>query len=135
MISFESCFEANKNALLKEWVVEFLAHEGNNAKLSKKIKETTCDISLSEYPLSELKRIAGPEDGMLFPEDQEVWEKRVMDLKMAIENGLKPLPLIVTDFWEDQHISDGCHRHEALTRSGIKRYWVIFLKKRQEQQN
>lgn len=70
----------------------------------------------------------GPEDSMVFKESKEVWEKRVSDLIKKLKAGEKFPPLIVTDFWGTLHISDGSHRHEALIRSGVNKYWIIYAR-------
>ncbi len=44
-----------------------------------------------------------------------------------IEDEYAPPPLIVTDYWSPMEIVDGNHRHEALLRNGVEKYWAIFF--------
>jgi len=128
--SLDQIFKAKENDNLKSWVIDFLAGDGNNRKLANTIRDTTpIQVELIEYPLIELIRIAGPEENMKFREDKTVWEKRVQSFQESLNKGCELPPLIVTNFWNDLHISDGAHRHEALIRNGTKKYWTIFLKK------
>lgn len=128
--SLNSAFKAKENNTLKKWAIDFLTEEGNNTKLAKIINDITCvRIDLVEYPLLNLTRITGPEKDMIFHEDKIIWEQRVQSLQELINKGYELPPLIATNFWSDLHISDGCHRHEALLRNGIKKYWTIVFEK------
>lgn len=121
-------FLYQRNGALFQWAQDYLRTDGNNEKLADYLDEhNPTTIELIEFPLSKLVRIIGPEDGLKFREPQDVWESRVISLKQSIKKGVKFPPLIVTDFWGDLQLSDGSHRHEALIRSGFKKYWTIFF--------
>lgn len=128
--SLNSAFKAKENNDLKTWAIGFLAGEGNNTKLAEIIRDAACvRIDLIKCPLLNLIRIAGPEEGMVFHEDKNNWKQRVQSLQESLNKGFELPPLIVTNFWGDLHISDGAHRHEALLRNGIEKYWTIFFEK------
>jgi len=130
ILTLETAKQAKENDSLYQWVVDFMDND-NNKSLAKTLKENK-DIflwtDLIEFPLNKLTRIMGPEKDMLFQEKEETWERRVGDLVNEIKNNSHiPCPLIVTDFWENLNIADGSHRHEALLRNNIDKYWIIFL--------
>ena len=74
----------------------------------------------------------GPEPGLAFQEDAGRWEQRVESFREDIARGYIPPPLIVTDFWQGIHISDGAHRYEALLRNNLSSYWTVFFLKSNE---
>lgn len=134
--TLETANEASRNNSMRNWVVDFLNADGNNNKLAQHIKENeNLWIELLEFPLNKLKREMGPkEEGLVFSEDKEVWNKRIQSFTKDIKNGYIPCPLIATDFWSDVHLADGSHRHEALIQAGFSKYWTIFLIKKEENQ-
>lgn len=126
--SLESAFEAEKNSQLFQWTQDYLRSEGNNSGLADHLlNEDPSLIILKEFPLKKLKRIMGPESGMNFSEEFEVWELRVNSLVQVVKDGTTFPPLIVTDFWEPLTLSDGSHRHESMIRLGIEEYWTLFF--------
>jgi len=116
---------------LRIQALEYLRGEGDNVKLADRIESTVCQsIELVNFPLKNLKRIIGPDKKLAYFEEEEIWERRVEKLVSVIEGGCKPLPLFATNFWGETTLADGNHRHEALVRSGIDSYWVIFFLKK-----
>ncbi len=121
---------AYKQNKLEQWTQEYLREMGNNLSLADHlVNNQPLTVKLVRFSLEKLKRIMGPEKGMLFSEPAQKWEQRVTDLMIKVQKGELFAPLIVTDFWEPYQISDGSHRHEAFLRLGIKEYWVSFFSK------
>lgn len=89
-------------------------------------KKVPVSWSIKEYPLKDLKRIVGPEEGMAYPEDAEKWEARTNELMEKIRRGEQIPFLIVSDDSGELTVADGNHRYEALLRSGIEEYYCIF---------
>lgn len=121
------CNEYSRKGMLEEWVHLFLNSAGNNPEFSKGLKlykrywlgPVMCD-------LNKLKRCCGPEQDIKFYEPVENWERRINTLMDLINNGWDMPPLIVNDENGYFEVNDGNHRHEAMIRLGIKKYWVIF---------
>jgi hypothetical protein len=118
---------ASAQGRLRDWVIAYLRHEGGNPGLARHLRERPdAFVFLAEHPLGDLKRQTGPEEGMIWRKDRDAWERGIAGFLRRMEHGVMPLPIVATDFWDDLHIADGSHRHEALRRAGIARYWVIF---------
>lgn len=122
---------AKKAHTLEEWVQKFLLNEGNHGLATALRTEAALMVDLIEIPLSLLNKIEGPEP-VQKRETLDVWEERVSGLTLMIEEGYKPPPLIVTDFWKPFEIVDGNHRHEAMLRNNIEKYPTIFFIKNEE---
>ena len=114
---------------LIDWCCSFLDGRGRNPRLAGHIldRRHRCVARLAFMPLAGLVRIMGPESGMRYSEPQDVWDGRVSAIVGALAGGTVFPPLIVTDFWGDEHVSDGCHRLEAYRRVGRTHGWVIVL--------
>ena len=126
----KTALQAVENNNLESWVQDYLRSDGNNEGLAEILRNTQgITYALVEFPLNNLKRIAGPEQGMKFTESESIWEERISILQQKIVQGEIFPPLIVTDLWEKGEISDGAHRCEALLRQGYEKYWVIFCLK------
>ena len=125
--SLESALEAHRNNKLHEWVVEYLTGEGQNKPMAELfIKDPRPPFAFFEYPLKLLERVTGPEEGMIYPEDESTWNSRVQAIMNSINEGWRPTPLIVGDWGGEPRIADGSHRHEALRQLGVDKYWTIF---------
>jgi hypothetical protein len=109
------------------WVGDFLASRGSdNATLA-------AALALREHwwlgplrvPLSDLIRLAGPEDDALVPVSEDEWEGDVGSMEESIEAGWEPPPLLAE--YQDGRLllQDGNHRFEALTREGAPDAWVL----------
>ena len=128
--TLESAIEAKNQRRLHQWVIKYLNDEGDNKKLSKILtEEKYIWMDLVKYPLNQLKRVMGPEKGMLFQENLRKWNRRVEHFIRCINKEELLPPIIATDFWNGVHISDGTHRFEALKKTGHKKYWTIFYVK------
>ena len=128
--TLDSALTAKEEGKLHLWVLDYLNSEGNNKKLGKILKEEKYIWSdLVEYPLDKLERVMGYEEGMIFREDRDIWEKRILYFTKCLKKGESFTPLISADYWGGIHIADGTHRFEALKKSGFKKYWTIFYLK------
>lgn len=78
-------------------------------------------------PLKHIKSILGPDDSFPYPEAASDFEGRVNSMVESIASGWKPAPFIVARIWGDTfELCDGNHRAEALRRSGVSTYPMIF---------
>jgi hypothetical protein len=75
--------------------------------------------------LSELVRLAGPEDEALVPVEEGEWERDVEDMEASLDDGWEPPPLLA-EFQDGRLLlQDGNHRYEALVREGAGEAWVL----------
>jgi len=120
--------------LLKDCNVTEAGHAtGGNSNLWKNIlkRKGTFSVNLEEVALDTMPTIMGPiGSGKTFTEPEGIWQSRVDSLEQSLNKGsFVPPPFIMTNFWEDEPtLADGNHRHAALLRCGIKRYWVIVFR-------
>ena len=120
--------------LLKDCNVTEAGHAtGGNSSLWNNIlkRKGTFSVNLEEVALDTMPTIMGPiGSGKTFTEPEEIWQSRVDSLEQSLNKGsFVPPPFIMTNFWEDEPtLADGNHRHAALLRCGIKRYWVIVFR-------
>ncbi len=128
----DNALVAQKSGALGKWVQNLLISEGNYNLAKSLAQETPIAIEIMEFPLSQLKRIVGPEENEEHRQSPDIWEAQVDKLAKKIKEGYQPAPLIVTDFWNHFELADGNHRHEAMLRVGIKSYWTIFFIKHQK---
>lgn len=125
--NLNSALKAKEKGKLHQWVLGYLNSEGNNKKLGKVLKEEKYIWSdLIEYPLDKLKRVMGYEKDMIFRENRDKWEKRILYFTKCLKRGESFTPLISSDYWGEIHLADGTHRFEALKKSGFNKYWTIF---------
>jgi putative hydrolase of the HAD superfamily len=109
------------------WVGELLASPGSdNAVLAAALaQEEHWWLGPVALPVSELERLAGPEDDALCPIDDEDWEDDVAAMERSVEAGWEPPPLLA-EFQDGRVLlQDGNHRYEALVREGAERAWVL----------
>jgi hypothetical protein len=121
-----------KNGKLTEWVQAFLSGPGINKPMAqglklRKEKQYHSWIGPVNFPLKELTRCCGPEDGQEYPESLKKFNTRVNAMVSDIAKGWEAPVLIVNPRpWPTLSIRDGNHRYEALVRSGKKKYYTIF---------
>jgi hypothetical protein len=110
------------------WVGDFLASRGSdNAVLAAALaQDRHWWLGPLRVPLDSLERLAGPEDEVLVPIDEDEWEDDVEGMEESIEEGWEPPPLLAE--WQDGRLllQDGNHRYEALQRAGEKSAWVLI---------
>ena len=134
--SLQDAQNAKSKGVLKEWIISYLRTQGNNPDLASHINRADLKVDdLREISLSKFERIIGPEEGMIFPESQELFDERISKLVDALNGGEEFPPLVVTDFWKLGTIQDGAHRFEALKRVGRERYPAVVLFQKQESLN
>jgi hypothetical protein len=111
------------------WVGDFLASRGSdNAVLAAALAQKQhWWLGPMRVPLDDLVRLAGPEDDVLVPIDEDEWEGDVGDMAQSIEEGWEPPPLLAE--YQDGRLllQDGNHRYEALQREGAPDAWVLIF--------
>ena len=123
-----NALEANKNGKILAWAIAYLEKDEKNKPLLKHIYDRDIvKTELLDFPLKELERLSGPQNGEAETEPIHEWVDRVSAIEASIRAQKMPPPIIVTDFWQELGIADGNHRHEALLHTGYKTYWTIFL--------
>jgi hypothetical protein len=121
-----------KRGKLNEWVFAYLHGPGINKAMAKGLmwrKENHYHswVGPINFPLKELSRCCGSEEGMEYPETGRKWNKRVTSMTEEIKKGWEAPVLIVNPRpWPILSIRDGNHRFEALIRTGKKKYPTIF---------
>jgi len=109
------------------WVGDFLASRGSdNAVLAAALAQAPhWWFGPIELPVTELERLAGPEDETLCDIDPEEWEDDVDAMQDSIDDGWKPPPLLAE--WQSGRLllQDGNHRYEALVRAGETHAWTL----------
>jgi hypothetical protein len=119
---------AKENDKILEWTLEYLqSHKRNKVVVEDIQKRKIVKMLLIEYPLKQLQRTMGRLNGEAETESVQKWVDRVKVFEDGIKDNRLPAPIIATDFWQKLHVVDGNHRHEALLKSGYKKYWTIFL--------
>lgn len=121
-----------KNKKLDDWIFAFLDGPGKNKQMAKGLrlrKENGYHswIGPLNFPLDKLIRCTGPEDYMEYIEKDTKWNMRVDTMVSGIQNGWE-VPALIANLKPGTLISlrDGNHRHEALLRSGKKKYPTLF---------
>ncbi|MDB5260547.1 MAG: hypothetical protein JWN37_778 [Candidatus Nomurabacteria bacterium] len=121
-----------KKGRLDEWVFAFLHGPGINKNMARGLKLRKEEgyhswVGPINFPLKELVRCCGPEEGMEYPESLKKFNKRVNAMVKEIKKGWEVPALIANPRpWPILSVRDGTHRHEALIRSGKKKYYTIF---------
>ncbi len=123
---------AAKEKRLHEWVIDFLASPGGNNGMVKGMKQrlnekTIYWVGPLNFPLAELTRCCGPEEGLEYPEKEKKWTGRLNKLRRAIKKG-EQLPAILVNPrpWPILSIRDGNHRYGALRLERKRKYWILF---------
>lgn len=109
------------------WVGDFLASRGSdNVVLAAALAQRRhWWLGPIELPVSDLVRLAGPEDDALVPIDEAEWESDVEAMEESVESGWQPPPLLAEYQNGRVLLQDGNHRYEALTREGAASAWVL----------
>lgn len=78
-----------------------------------------------KVPLSELRRIAGPEEGIRYRKDPEVWAREISAITESCGHPDELPPILVRLVEGRYELSDGNHRLAALTELGATEAWAI----------
>lgn len=126
--NLDVAMKAASEGKIHQWVLDFLRTGGGNASLANKLEANAIHhFGPIDYPLKNLTNIIGPNKTFKYVEDQEKLDFRVSQLILAINNGWRPPPLIVSNLWEDElEIADGGHRQRALLKLGVNIYPTVF---------
>jgi hypothetical protein len=110
------------------WVGEFLASRGSDNEIlaAALARREHWWVGPVAVPLDELVRLAGPEDDVLVPVDDEEWDDEVSSMEESVEQGWEPPPLLAEHQDGRLLLQDGNHRYEALVRSGAPHAWVLI---------
>lgn len=123
----KEAIEYSSKGKIEEWVHFFLNSVGNNIPFSEGLKlQKRYWLGPILYDLNKVSRCCGPEEDIKYHEPIENWENRVKKMEELIKKGWQMPPLIVNHDKGQLEINDGNHRHEALKRAGIKKFWIIF---------
>ena len=124
MSSAKAYAEAGK---LDAWIHLFLNGEGRNIPLSDGLKLfDRYYFSPALFPISLIKRCAGPEPEMKYQIDPERWEHKVKELEKAIQADPDLPPLMVHYVDGEFELNDGNHRHKAYENLGVENAWAII---------
>ena len=109
------------------WVGDFLASRGSdNAILAAALAQRRhWWLGPIELPVTDLVRLAGPEDDALVSIDEHEWEADVQSMEDSVEAGWQPPPLLAEFQAGRILLQDGNHRYEALRREGAPTAWVL----------
>ncbi len=110
------------------WVGELLASPGSdNAILAAALAQAEhWWIGPVQVPVTDLARLAGPEDDALVEIDSDEWEADVTAMTESVEDGWEPPPLLAELQAGRLLLQDGNHRYEALVREGAADAWVLI---------
>jgi hypothetical protein len=122
-----SARRAAEHDRLHEWVADFLASPGSdNAVLAAAFAQRELwwhgPVLLE---LEALTPLAGPDDDVIVPIDEDEWEDDVADMEDALDDGWEPPPLLVSCHDGGLFLEDGNHRHETLRRAGERHGWAV----------
>ena len=123
----QSAKEYNDNNLLEEWVHTYLLFERKNKAFSDGLfLEKRYYLGPMAMPLSMFVRSCGPEEGMKWRVDPEVFEDRVNDWRCKIQRD-KILPPVIVGYADgDFEIKCNTPLFEALLREGVTYFSVIM---------
>lgn len=112
---------------IARWVGDFLASRGSDNEV------LAAALALAphwwfgpvELPLTDLDRLAGPEDDVRCEVDADEWHDDVTAMEVSVDHGWEPPPLLVE--WRHGRllVQDGNHRHAALARAGATHAWAL----------
>jgi hypothetical protein len=127
--SADTARAAAERDALADWVADFLRSPGSdNAALADQLTgRLRCWLGPIRVPLDQLHRLAGPPGAPVMQEvDDDEWRDDVDDLSRRIQEGLEPVPVIVSYDDDKLVLEDGNHRVEAIRRSGADEAWAVI---------
>ena len=119
--------QSAKEGKFEEWLHDFLSYNPKDEGLLDGLKkQKRYWLQPIEMELAMLKRTCGPEKEMKYFEAEDVWNKTIGTMKLDLDKGWKPAPLII-EFKDGKfNVADGNHRMGALINSGYKKYWIAI---------
>ena len=85
-----------------------------------------------EIELSRLVRVCGPEPDMRYRKTLDEWEASVAAIVSTLDHPARLPPLIARPDDGKLELSDGNHRHAAMTREGWNTGWTLIGHDRDE---
>ncbi len=125
--SLESARSAAEHDEIARWVGDFLASSGSDNEMlaAALAQERHWWVGPLRFPLDRLERMAGPEDDVECPVDDDEWEDDIDGMEDSLDDGWEPPPLLVQCADDQLLLQDGNHRYEAMTRAGESSGWVL----------
>lgn len=119
---------------LDKWVHAYLQSDGRNQAFSDGLKLfDRYYLGPIKMPLNLFRRCCGPEEGMKYTVNRELFEIKVETLMKAIQEDPDMPPLIVHYVNGEFELNDGNHRYEAYARLGIREaYVIVWITEREE---
>ena len=125
--TLQGAMDYARMGLIEAWVHGFLNGPGHNKAFSDGLKlRPRYFVGPVLVELDRLNRRCGPEPDMIYRVDRENFESIVNGMILALQHGWDMPPLIVNYADGYFEINDGNHRHEALKRLGVKKYYAIL---------
>ena len=127
--SLSSAFAATERGEIALWVGDFLSSRGSDNEIlaAALARHEWWWLGPIRLPIERLERLAGPEDDVLVPVDEDEWEEDVEDMEESLEEGWEPPPLLVEYQDGKLLLQDGNHRYEALARADEREAWVLVM--------
>lgn len=123
----ESAKEYDENGFLEEWIHTYLLFERKNKVFSDGLYlEERYYMGPIMLPVSLFCRNSGPEEGMKWRVDAELFEERTRRWMDKIRFDEKVPPLIISYFDNTFELNCNSPLHEALVRMNVKEFPVII---------
>lgn len=126
--SLDNALQAAARDEIAVWIGDFLASRGsdNEVLAAALAQQRHWWLGPVELPLERLERLAGPEDDMVCPIDDEEWDEDLGEMEASLEQGWEPPPLLVQYEGGRLLLQDGNHRFEAMARAGEETVWALI---------
>lgn len=116
-----SAKEYARQGMLEEWIHTYLLFDRKNKGFSDGLKFfERIYIGPLKMPTNLFVRNCGPEEGMKWQVDGQMFEERVSNMMKALQKGEELPPLIINFVDEGFEMNDGTYQFEALKRLGIE---------------
>jgi hypothetical protein len=113
---------------IDDWVDEFLrTSSGPNIPMADGLrKQRRWWIGPVALPLASMRRVCGPEPEMQYYTGPNAFERKVAAIR-AVAVDPDALPPLILEYQRPLfRLCDGSHRHEALRRMGLERFWAFL---------
>lgn len=123
----DSAREYDERGLLEEWIHTYLLFERKNKAFSDGLyRKERYYIGPIMMPVNFFHRSSGPEEGMKWQVDEDVFEERTNRWMEKLRNVEKLPPLIISYFDNTFEINCNSPLHEALVRMKISAFPIII---------